>query len=196
MDSTTVPHIDLSNFTEPLILSDKWYEYTLYMNENRLMIHVKCNARNSHITKARPINISIPDGIDYALDFKWCFAGHRHIRDISALSSIDSSKIISTQLMFHGLWNLKDLSPLSSWDVSNIHNMSGMFWGCMDLTDLTPLSSWNLPEDCNLTGFYSRWGYIADYPNQPPLPWREQHRRYNRQLAPQWLIERYNNWGH
>ena len=194
MDSTIVPHIDLSNFTEPLTLSDDWYIYTLYMDENRLIIHVKCRAQNMNITKARPINISIPDGIDYALNFQECFDGYHCISDISVLSSIDSSKIISTELMFCSVWNLRDLSPLSSWDVSNIHNMSGMFWGCERLLDLTPLSSWNVPDDCILMGFYSRWGNGEHYTSRPPLPWGEPRRRYNRRLVPNWLERKHRNW--
>ena len=196
MASTTVSHINLSTFTGPLTLSDKWYEYTLHMDHNRLKIDVKCSARNRYITKARAINISIPDGIDYAINFQRCFEGYRSIRDLSELSSIDSSKIICTELMFAGLWSLKDISPLSSWDVSNIHNMSGMFWKCNELINLTPLSSWEVPEDCNLSGFYSRWGHNDGYTDRPPLPWGEPNRRYNRQLAPEWIIEKHVNWGH
>ena len=154
------------------------------------MIDVKCSAENRYIIKARPINISVPDGIDYAINFQQCFYGYHCISDISALSLIDSSKIISTELMFHDLWNLKDISPLSSWDVSNIHNMSGMFWSCSRLTDLTPLSSWKVLNDCIIFGFYSRWGDSNGYLANPPLPWEERHRR----LVPEWLIEKHINW--
>ena len=196
MDSTTIPSIDLSTFTGPLTLSDDWYTYTLHMDQNRLVIDVKCSAQNQWINKARAINISIPDGIDYALNFQRCFNDHHAIRDISELSLIDSSKIISTEEMFSGLWYLKDLSPLSSWDVSNIHNMSGMFWICGGLTDLTPLSSWKVPDDCNLSGFYSRRGFGATYTNRPPLPWGEPRTRYIRHLIPDWLAEKHMNHQH
>ena len=193
MDSTTIQHIDLSTFTGPLMLSDDWYTYTLHMDQDRLMIDVKCSAQNQWITKARAINISVPDGIDYAINLQRCFKGYEGIRDISELSSIDSSKIINTEEMFSGLWILKDLSPLSSWDVSNVHNMSGMFWSCNKLTDLTPLSSWKVPDDCVLSGFYSRWG-SGYYTNCPPLPWGERGRRYRHQLIPHWLAIKHMNW--
>lgn len=193
MESTTTSHIDLSTFTGPLTLSDDWYIYTLHMEQNRLTIDIKCSARNQWINKARAINISIPDGIDYAMNFRRCFEGYHEIRDITELSLIDSSKIICTELMFTGLWNLKDISPLSSWDVSNIHNMSGMFWRCNKLMNLTPLSSWNVPDDCILSGFYSRWGNGNSHTNRPPLPWEEPHRRYIRRLIPDWLIEKHVN---
>ena len=197
MASTTIPHIDdLSTFTGPLTLSDDWYTYTLHMDPNHLTIDVKCSAHNRCINKARAITISVPDGIDYALNFQECFEGYHHIRDISALSSIDSSKIISTELMFAGVWYLKDLSPLSSWNVSNIHNMSGMFWRCRNLTDLTPLSSWKVPDDCVLSGFYSRCSDVRPYDYHPPLPWEEPHRRYYRQLVPSWLLEKHMNHRH
>ena len=193
MESTAIPSIDLSTFTGPLTLSDDCYTYTLRMDQNRLVIDVKCSARNRWITKARAINISVPDGIDYAINLQGCFNDHQAIRDISELSSIDSSKIINTEGMFSRSWYLKDLSPLSSWDVSNIHNMSGMFWICNGLTDLTPLSSWKVPDDCNLSGFYSRQGIGNTYTNRPPLPWGELRTRYNRQLVPEWLVEKHMN---
>ena len=187
MQPTTVQHNDLTTFTGPLTLSDEWYAYTLHMDQNRLSIDVRCNAANRNITKARPINISVPDGIDYALNFYRCFLGYESIRVISELSSIDSSKIISTELMFAGLRDLTDISPLLSWwDMSNVRNMSGMFWGCEALTDLTLLSSWQVSDDCNLSGFYSCYGH-GDYLDRPPLPWEEPHRHYNRMLVPRWL---------
>ena len=192
MASTTAPHIDLSNFTEPLTLSDDWYTYTLHMDQNHLTIDVKCSAENVWINKARAITISVPDGIDYAINLQECFTDYHHIRDISALSSIDSSKIISTELMFAGLWYLKDISPLSSWDVSNIHNMSGMFCGCRNLMDLTPLSSWKVTDDCILTSFYSRYGRL-NHANHPPLPWEEPNRRHNEPSVPEWLVVKHMN---
>ncbi len=166
------------------------------MDQDRLTIDVKCSAQNQWINKARAINISIPDGIDYAINLQRCFEGYQGIRDISELSSIDSSKIISTEAMFSGSWYLRDLSPLSSWDVSNIHNMSGMFWICNKLTDLTPLSSWKVPDDCNLSGFYSRWGIGITHTNRPPLPWGEPRTRYIRHLIPDWLVEKHMDQRH
>lgn len=196
MDSSTVPFINLSTFTRPLTLSDDWYTYTLHMDQNRLMINVKCNAQDRHISKARPINISIPDWIDYAINLQRCFEGYHSIMDISALSSIDSSKIVCTELMCHGLWHLKDISPLSSWDVSNNHNMSGMFWECIDLKDLTPISSWKIHDECVLSGFYSRWGHTDDYTNRPPLPWGDVNIKRSRLAIPAWLVEKHMNHRH
>lgn len=191
MDSTDAHHIDLSTFTGPLTLSDNWYAYTLHMDRNRLTIDVRCIAENMYISKARAVDISIPDGIDYAINFQRCFVGYGHIHDISELeSSVDSSKIISTELMFAGLHNLTNISPLSSWNVSNVHNMSGMFWCCDSLIDLNPLYSWKVQDDCDLLGFYSRYGY-GDYFECPPLPWEEPYRSYNRLLIPPWLARKH-----
>lgn len=196
MDSYTVPSINLSTFTGPLTLSDDWYTYTLRMDQNRLMICVKCSAQDKRITKAHAINISVPDGIDYAINFQRCFDGYNHITDISELSSFDSSKIICTELMFSGVWDLTDISPLSSWDMSNVHNMSGMFWECMDLEDLTPLSQWKIPDECILSGFHSNWDNSDGYINSPPLTWGDINIRQNRLLIPDWLVEKHINHQH
>jgi hypothetical protein len=166
------------------------------MDQNRLMIDVKCSARDRHIIKARPINISIPDVIDYAINFQRCFDGYHHIMDIHDLSSVDSSKIICTELMFSEVWDLRDISPLSSWDMSNVHNMSGMFWECMDLEDLTPLSQWKIQDECILSGFHSQWGGDDGYTNSPPLTWGDVNIKRSRSLIPAWLLEKHMNHRH
>ena len=156
MTTNAIEYINFDKLEKDTAYSDDFYTYILKKHQNRIIIHVL--SRKPTIIKARPIIIQFPDTIDYAIDFTDCFLNHRVLRDISALSSIYSSKIISTEKMFFNCWNLVDISPLSTWNVSDIYDMEGMFFLCKKLRDLLPLSMWKVSDECTMRGFYAPFG--------------------------------------
>ena len=122
------------------------------------------------IRKAEPINITVPPGIDYALDLSDCFAHCTDLEDISELASIDSTKIIKLNNTFRRCHRLYDLTALANWDVSNVTDMFGIFYCCSSLTTLQPLEQWNPPDSCNIRLFYSNFVYNGDMSNDASKP--------------------------
>ena len=167
MVETDILEIDdgLGDSIEPLYISNRYYSYELTSEAN--VLYIKVRSRNRRIRKARPIEISIPDGIEYWIDLSYCFYHNTRLSDITALSSLDTSRVISMRGMFGRCYNLTDLSPLSNWDVSNVDNLTGMFYGCKRLRDLSPLSRWNITNERRVYGFYCvyrRWASASEAP--------------------------------
>ncbi len=189
MDEEVLKVVDgLGDSIEPLEFDDRYYSYEVTSEANVLYIHVR--SRNHMIRKARPIEISVPEGIEYWISLTSCFCYNTRLSDITALSSLDASRVRSMRGMFRRCYNLTDLSPLSNWDVSNVDDLTGMFYGCKRLRDLSPLSQWKPTIDVQrFQGFYCvycRWAvagnapivYTAQFTANVPAWLMELHERY------------------
>ena len=177
------------------------YVYDLHNQGNRLIIHI----RSMHLMcrKAKPIKITVPENINYYIDLSRCFYNHKHLVDISALSSFDTSRIVNMTEMFSRCRNLSSIEPLSNWDVSNVWDMTGTFHACLLLTDLTCLSNWKVLDDCILEAFYSSSGEFLE-PTGPIIGLnglvihnrKSDIDKYLQAHFPQWLIDRHNARGY
>ena len=178
--------IEFNETNRTATYNDGHYRYTLIANRDRIMILIQSSSRR--IKKAKPINIQIPDEFEYNLDLSACFTDHEYLRDISALSSIDSSKIISTEMMFRNCRNLTDISPLSSWNTINILSMEGMFYDCGKLHRFDPLNSWKISEYCLTNGFIAPYGHRTRNYRMCPMVSIPRQRR-NEFILPSWIQE-------
>lgn len=179
---------ELGDSIEPLEFDDRYYSYDVTLEAS--VLHIRVHSRNRRIRKARPIEISVPEGIEYWIDLSYCFHRNKRLTDITALSSLDISRVQSMKGMFSQCHNLTDLSPLSNWDVSSVRDLSGMFYGCKRLRDLSPLSQWKPTIDVQrFRGFYCvycRWTserrapivYTKPYTANVPDWLMELHERY------------------
>lgn len=183
---------DLSS-TKSKRFNDDNYSYELYNQEGKLVIYIHSTRRLCR--KAKPININIPDTIDYNINLLYCFSNHQALTDISALKSLDTSRVIGMSEMFYNCVRLKDLTPISSWDVSNVKDMSGMFSRCRRITTLQPLERWNPPIDVRLRLFYTDTIYGSNfrinYPPRAPSIFTER-RPINQLHVPDWAYRSSN----
>lgn len=79
-------------------------------------------------------------------DSPYVFCFLTALRDISGLSTWDTSKVKNAAAMFAGTLVLDDISPLGNWDVSQVENMDMLFNVCIALDDVSPLSRWNVSQ--------------------------------------------------
>ncbi len=145
------------------------YVYELYNRDGKLMIDIRSN--NSRIRKAKPIEITVPDTIDYCINLYRCFLNHRHLDDISALRSLDTSHVTNMGEMFRGCRKLRDYNALSSWDVSNVATMAGMFHGCYKLRDYSVLSSWDVSNVIDMCWMFYNCAFNHDDDLRPLSNW-------------------------
>lgn len=191
---------DLSS-SEYKRFDDGDYVYDLHNEADRLIIHIR--SMHSMIRKAKPINISVPDNLNYYIDLSRCFYKHKHLIDLSELSSFDTSRVVNMTETFSLCNKLVSLEPLSNWDVSNVWEMSGTFHACWRLTDLKCLSGWKVRDDCILEAFYSNRGPFIE-PVGPIIGLdglgirnnRTAIDRYLQAHFPQWLIDRHKARGY
>ena len=193
----SIDSFDLSS-TERTRFDDGDYIYELHNQNGKLIIDIRSN--NSRIRKAKPINITVPDTIDYSINLHQCFYDHRYLDDISALGSFDTRHVTDMSEMFYDCRKLKDCNALSSWDVSKVMNMSDMFY-CTTYRneDLRQLSNWNVHEHCVLSGFRSQGiGFYQRGTNSPIINsifWNHRNLYPDeaariRDTSPQWLLDR------
>ena len=79
-------------------------------------------------------------------DSPYVFCFLTTLKDISGLSTWDTSKVKNAAAMFAGTLVLDNISPLGNWDVSQVENMDMLFNVCIALDDVSPLSRWNVSQ--------------------------------------------------
>ena len=171
------------------------YTYELYNHEGKLMIDIR--SIHPDITKAKPIQLTVPPTVDYCINLRKCFHNHTSLQDISELIYFDASHVINMEEMFYRCSRLTNVDALASWDTSNVTTMTGIFYGCWSLKDLTALSNWTVKEDCEVLSFYNNAFIVHPMevlPRKNIINHLGKHGAINQKLNkrfPQWLIARH-----
>lgn len=77
-------------------------------------------------------------------NMKGTFRYCRQLQDISALANWNVSNVKDMNYMFQFCNNLQDISALANWNVSNVESISHMFYDCLQLKDVTALANWDV----------------------------------------------------
>ena len=70
------------------------------------------------------------------------FYNFKGLTDISGLSSVDSSKVVTMTSMFYQC-PITNINALASWDTSHVSNMNYMFQNCSSLENINGASNWD-----------------------------------------------------
>ncbi|MBR3319969.1 BspA family leucine-rich repeat surface protein [Candidatus Saccharibacteria bacterium] len=83
------------------------------------------------------------------------FSELSNLTDISGLSTIETDRAFSLQLMFQNDSSLTNLEPIRNWNLQSAYNMERMFEGCTSLTDASAINGWVFSNSAIFTKMFN-----------------------------------------